>query len=624
MTKYDNRLTKIIKEAGLKSYIKPSYIPYIVYNYKKKVALKDYFRKIHKGIGVVCDDIGFRELIKYCDKRCLINCGNQQFNKFDRDGMREYLSEITNEGNIKSLVFALPYRNNLEAVATAYSFELGVKIIDLYDELDKVGVHNCHTDLFSGGLAKTEKIKKWVYQILMYYEFHSSFVRGLMFSLRIGFAGNPYFLREIVCNRQRYLRNKADEYDTRKYIASLLKIKDFRLLFEERDLIREDWLNKICDKCQIMLDDMKFKIEKRQGQSVIWNWIDNVSFLKMKEDMPQLFELTKKCHYFPNTFSVMTWTSWTFKCIFSGLQTIRDKVFQSKPVGTKNEPIYKYYKELERREFSILYCGVHNYRQNFRVPMESRWGFEACYGNFLSEFQWRASTHLASNKNKKYFFIVHDLHEGHPPYMCPILDGLDKTEDQKKCSRGYMDDELKWWSQFYGNSVVVYMSDHGDVENPINRNHYSDLRCHVFFMVKIPNMEGKRYQGMLSTKDEMKVLLDLMDGKDVGRYLKDRVIVDAYDVYSRAGVDKVLDDGINNVDKGQWMQFQAIRTEADKYVLFRDGEQRYYRVGDDENNLAGDERYYERMKIYKNELEPNFININDYNFFMYSRKLYEE
>ncbi len=63
------------------------------------------------------------------------------------------------------------------------------------------------------------------------------------------------------------------------------------------------------------------------------------------------------------------------------------------------------------------------------------------------------------------------------------------------------------------------------------------------------------------------------------------------------------------------------RTKNDKYVLFRNGEEFYNRLPDEEQNLVNDEEYKTDINVTRKRCGNNFINIYENQKFRWTTNL---
>lgn len=603
-------------------------MPFFISRIKCKSKLKDLINKINKldeNVVILCDSICVRK-IKTAVKTDVIDCSDyihKGTNAFEENIVRE----IQNRHPSKVYAFAT-YKNCLYISSMIYGIKRDFDYIDIYDYLMTEGINLCGTNIISTlSFEKKNLFDNICVQILFYYMIHFSCVRGLVHKFIKRDRGVIYLL-EPFCIWNSFKNDTTDRREKRfkRVIACLMDIRDFSSLYELGEKYSHEfkWLDNLLNDIGIVLADLKKQIQNRKEKAVIWNWVDAVSYYKIK-DMTWLNEQRMNSINFNNCFTMLPYTTWTMRTIFSGKRPIADRIFTFGKIEDNSEQ-YPYYKKLVDEGYDInILSRLRIWGEECRCPDIEKDNLHAdCY--YSSEKQWEALMLLANKK--KPFILVHNLFETHDPYINPFLERIESPEyitdlkwpeEQKKLSRQYLDKELKWYSEYYGDATVVYMSDHGD--HSAVKNHYDEERIHTFYFIKGKGITPVSYDGLFSVKNQIPALIAALKGKSVEDFFTDIVYVENYDSYSMGQVNDML-DGIEHRSKGEYMQFIVVRSDHDKYIRFADGEELYYLLSDDSKDLADDEKYQVQISKYRNLIVDNFINPNEYEFFKESRRLY--
>lgn len=626
MNRYDRRLYKIMKKHGLMRFVVPRHVPYFLLRKQINSFLEEFCNRFAgKSVTVLTDKLGEEYFKKKLKNAHIVCCDDMDAYKITNSELMEYFRSC-DVGRPKgdTIICALPAFQNTLIKSKIFSLKVESRVIDLYRCMERNGIYLCSTDIFIPRFADPKTIKRYVRQIIYYNETFSRIVRICLHKTNSHRFDYDKFV-DPFCARIEYEKHNErhyDDYTCQRYAALLCEMKDFPTLFELLDNVKEHrpWINDLRIEIENLMLELGKKVHNRKSCSVVWNWVDNVDYGKVAEDMPWLDKQMEKSINFTNTFAVMPWTSWTFKAFFSGKSVIRDKMFQYEKVGEKRRGSYPIYDELLDKGYKILYLGSNAYHQCMKQPKEDLCGVDEMHSVFhhSSAKHWRALTLLAIEDVPMLLF-VHNLFEPHAPYITPTVSVIDGGENQKKQARKYTDRLLKFYAPYYDNCVRVYMSDHGD---KIDKDNYIDEYSRVFFMINKPGIEPRRIEKMLSARNEMKVLIRMLDGKDFDDLLEDKVFLESYDTYEKWHVIDTIEH-MDERKKGSWMQYVGIRTTEEKYILLKDGEERFFLLPDEETNHASDLKYREKLDSYKGELSQYLIDPYEYDFFKESRRLYE-
>lgn len=625
--KYDNKLLEVMKENGLISIVRPRYRTCLLNHIYNLRILKNCINEIKtykKNTVLLCDQRDLLTWKQYISDFFVICAYDLDWNKVTRVQCEEIMSRLIEKNNAELIILAFPYRVNLFALSLVYSINLPCDCVSVYDLVNEHGGDSNDLDMFFCNRNHFWKtiIKNIFYYYERYFPFLSKFSKG----------GHLPHIYEVFCANkliQKYGIISRD-YAIRKAVAVLCDIRDFYSICQMRDFVECNtiWGKQFYTDLEGVFLEIKNDINRNNSDSIIVNWVDNVSYEKMNNDMPWLSSKSRESINFVNSYVVMPWTGWALKCMMSGKSLIRDKLYLYNSILKHRKTVYRVYDDIIENGYNFCFMGLRlapiitpiaSYEKKYKSKYIKEY-------EFSSENQWNAVMKLASSKEKN-FILIHNLPETHPPYISPTLSEIEYTagetfctEGQKTYSRNYLDNVLKWYGDFYKGFLNAYLSDHGDVGNPKDRRVFSDERTHKFFFVS--NRGVKRCEEFLSAKNELKVLLRIADNKPYNDLLSEYVEIESYDIYNK-NMSDILLEKVASIDKGEWMQQFVYRTYKYKYVRFADGEERFYILPDERLNCINDSRYVEEIDKIRKEVKVRFIDPFKDEFFKESQKLYK-
>ncbi len=630
MEKFERRLDKIMKKYDLDRFSDWPYEPYLIM--RKRAQKRAFFliellkQNSNVSICIIVDNAGYKRLHEKLKGVFYVNVTDMW--KHSEYELKRYFIELFSRKSTPDYIIGMAnYRQNQHVGMVIAGMEMPLKYIDIYEYLDEHEVHTCRSDLF---LRKKISLKSFllnIHQLLTYYGYHIIFLQNIL-NLTHYF---PFYARreDILAEWQltRLIYEKSlyfsEQYSYKRLIALYCELRDFKNLLELIDRTKEkggyEWVKDFETDIRMLFSELKQKIRERIGKTVIFNWVDAISYLNLK-DMPWLCSLKEQSINFANTYTMMPWTSITFKVMLTGKHPMRDKLFRLGKIGSGGE--YPIYDAIEQNGYKIWYVGVRS-KGAIHFQKKSRYVYSRYHALFpCTEKQWEALTLLAENPKQNLFLFIHNVNEGHQPFFNIQYNDIlelwmpDFPEKQKVSARKYLDDQIQWYQSFYGNATEIYMSDHG--EEYCGKMNYQEERSHVLFMIK----EGKKKEEskFLSMKNVGKVILRLLNSEDYSDLMEEKIYMEVYDTYNKQQVKKML---LNHALNEKWMQFQAIRTKNDLYVLYADGTEKYFRLPDEEHELSNNEEYKMRIKVLREELIPYFINPYKERYFRWTRKLYD-
>lgn len=421
----------------------------------------------------------------------------------------------------------------------------------------------------------------------------------------------------------------------RDFITSYKYIDEYIEIYGDDDF---RW-NDLKHELDILFYNIKKAVSYSNNKNIIVNWIDNVSYFKL-EHFDWVSNQLKSGINFHNAFTTMPWTTWVTRMIFSGEGVISGNLYKKGKIGEKNSQ-YELVNLLHKNNFKIKYSGIRSrelkgFHRKLRIHTTE-------YDNlkYSTRTQWYGICNLAKNKRNQ-FIVLHNLYETHGPYVSPWLTDTkgfitrNMTEYEKEINIKYLDKQLEWYSQFYGDSSIrIYMSDHGDQlilkhegEETNRKLAFSEERTHVLFGV-CGNIHEKYDEYRLFSYEQFPLLIKSLINSNFCKIDIDDVKYIRYenlDMYDKVTIYNrylPLSYDERNFRKGEWQQFIGLRDKKYKYIRFFDGEELFYKLPNETDNLIDLKEHQEKITEMRHLVkDADYVNIYKENFFEKSRLLY--
>lgn len=441
----------------------------------------------------------------------------------------------------------------------------------------------------------------------------------------------PSFLqRELIfCANKAYKSGYLDEKERELLLKKLMGFcvleKDILGLKEHistyAEFYDESYKDYIIEIDKIVLE-MKESIARRTQKDVILNWVDAISNNRLKEEMPFLYQLSLKKGSMKSeyAYTCMPHTTPTMKTILTGEDPIEGRMYDYQFLNDEMELL----KQLKKNGYQFLYFGD-VFWQDKIIPRKYR-GISADEEktNISTEYLWNASNYLATSSEKPVFLLIHGIYETHGPYLCPDSDELRGPNKQRNqlISSAWLDKQYEFYSNVMGEkSLQIYMGDHGSADLYA----YENNRCNVMFFVRNADIWINFNKGLFSLKKFPQFIGYLLKWNNLTEddLLDEFAISCMYDYYSKGMVDEALKDPAILRDKNRWMQCKTIRNKEYAYVLYFDGEEMFYLLPNETDNLIEQTEYTDIIQKMREKLGTEFIDIYKEDYFANSRKLYE-
>lgn len=414
-------------------------------------------------------------------------------------------------------------------------------------------------------------------------------------------------------------------YYCKKVIVAYLSSRDFKNALKwiciAKKTVDEEKFEYVENRVDILLEHISKSLKKKRTKNIVINWIDALKYKELvtKEECRYLFKKKGKKNvvFFENAYTVMPWTHWTMYTMFSKKLPIESGMHKFKKID-KSMLLMRV---LKNNKFRFKYIGtpIHykrfcrkNYVKYKNVPN----------GSLPCSYILFDALERIIKERKNNCILVHSLLETHSPFW----NGLDNiknlkwgnyTENEQDLGLKYVVEQIEWYDKYYElcNITKIYMSDHGKDTRVL-----SDDRTHIVFIIEGMNIESENVEGLFSIIDFSDIIENVIHNKKkYSQFEREYINLQSLDYYNEYLVKKALE---NNLEKYEWMQQRGIITHTKKYLLFADGEELVYALGDEENNVIN--------RIEQEELDElrrcagkDFIDISKDDFFVNARLLYQ-
>ncbi|RDU22801.1 alkaline phosphatase family protein [Anaerosacchariphilus polymeriproducens] len=448
------------------------------------------------------------------------------------------------------------------------------------------------------------------------------------------YTDTEFGYKEIYCVRKQYLKEENLQRKgmlLEQLIYLYLYIKDFyyaqKYIIEyiQNNFERKEEYKQFHFELVSLLEEIEIQMHRREGKDIIINWMDALKTEEL-QDMPHLFELSKKSVFFDHAYTVMPWTSMTLASMMTNQYPIEGRLFQIKQF---NRETSVFLDKLEKRNYKFQYLGefkqVKKFAPAYRNKMiKKNIGYLPC-----CSYQWEVINTIL-NSERPVCILAHNLLETHTPFLNGHANLLEfksvgtfmpqeiskNLTSQMNESKRYLDIQLHWYRQFYDNCTLCYMSDHGK----FTRQQYTDNAVHINFFWYQKNVERNRYQKLFSLKDFSFVIESILDSKPFTKF-ETYIRLEGLDTYNKTAVETILNN-CSMEEMKEYLQYTGIRTEKEKYIRNSQGDEVFYLLPDEEQNQINNEMYQDRIDSLRKITGDCFIDIFAEDFFVESRRIY--
>ena len=223
-----------------------------------------------------------------------------------------------------------------------------------------------------------------------------------------------------------------------------------------------------------LLQKIKSSMDKRNTHDILLLWIDDVSYERSKE-MPFLWELTKRGIVFDNMISPIPETRPALNALLCAKRAIHSS-YRVSDIGSDNSPVFRLLEDKQYRFRAVCGHGVWD-------KLDESHGSDRFYrqNSPASAHIWEALRQVLLGERPA--FVMTHIFDTHPPYSTVNIKSNDLRTGQNEgytssnyyAARKKADELLHFYSEYFGNTTYILMSDHG--------NEVTWPKQHVFFAI---------------------------------------------------------------------------------------------------------------------------------------------
>lgn len=457
--------------------------------------------------------------------------------------------------------------------------KLSVKIMDIYEELEKKGYS--FTEPFY--YQRQHEVYFRIHVIRKLYQETNDFrfLKGLIkYYLDIHDFSNAFCY--------------IDVYVQQKYL-------DF-YLFENLKSNLEQFFIKI-----------KEKLDSKSTNNILMVISDGLRYKDVNEiTTPYLFQILKDNIWFENAYTHVPYTHMSLVSMFTGKTCIDDYQYEIGEVPEQTS----LFCEISQKKGKFCYLGI----KPEIFPKKTRY---ATVFNTCSSLFWEYICRMY-DEDTLDVSCLHSL-ETHTPFICGKhsvemlynykvfsrdLEGVTKFSwDQYMDTVRYMDQQCEFYFKFfYGNTTILFCSDHGQSfykdQVTIKNNFWNEDMIRVPYGIISSTGMKKNVSQLFSHLDTGRVILNLINKSDILYKISipEFVEVNRDFTYSKNDLSCMRTLKCEHLGKA----FKCWVSKEDKYVLYYDGTEEYYILPDENTNLIHHKRYQDRIEMYRRTVNRTF------------------
>ena len=534
------------------------------------------------------------------------------------------------------IVFGRQIHRLLERKWFSETDDNNVQIIDIYDYLYVNGVDlGCELDCYlSTGVSAKNVLLNYGKALRGYVWKRGYFFFGYrvfnFIKVQLEDTESAYAVKQLY---QQSSDKMQKEYYLRRLIWQYIQMRDF-IHAQKYCTIYTSGECDLCD-CYLCFDEelnsllemIKNRLKQRKYKDIIADWIDSVEYnaLLSADGFAFLKEQGEKGLFFENAYTVMPWTQPTLKVVLTGKLPIDDHLFNIKRIDKKSSKLIKV---LDSEKYRFKYNGIYRFDKYMRSKLLVQRVIKRHKWVSASLLEWNTICELYQSK-RPMLILSHHIYETHGPFFFGDADKMrfnytdeaaDSMKDQQIEARKYLEEQLRWYEDFHSANVShIYFSDHGVLRK---QGTLDETRNHIFLIVNGPDICSQKISELVSLKDFYKLIGYVIspEKNDLSDIMSEYVFGQTYDYYSEASVEQVLN---SKMDKRFWMQQRSVRTKHEQYILMVDGSEYYFILPDEKTNYIMDKAYENRINELRSICGSYFIDINKFDYFVDSRRLYK-
>lgn len=415
-----------------------------------------------------------------------------------------------------------------------------------------------------------------------------------------------------------YLEHKNEDRALREVLQAAVELKDFvmvRRICGENAARTDPLLLEVQTKTENLLQLIQRRIQARKQRDVMVFWTDAVSYYLLPQ-MPMMQEKSKHSCFFQRAYTHTPFTHQSLSAIFTKMLPIDDYEQAKGPVRRENSPLIQY---LEDRGYDIKFIA------HLKNSIDPRYFLETPLSASCN-IKWWAGLERWLTSEKPCFYIFHILEESHEPNISPDLQAFTDTrfkspqqERQRRTSLAYLDQCLALYNEVAGDTVQVFLSDHGQYIFPLPNWSEERLHAYCFALGKdIPERTISRFFPYRNFDCFAKWLAE-PEKHPLEDACADEVIFQDTDFYNPDRISLFIRHGIPK----EGIAIRGVLNETCRYTVNALGEETFFRRAEDgseEPAALEDPRLRAELR---RKCGTNFLDIYQLDQFQNTRKLYE-
>lgn len=420
-----------------------------------------------------------------------------------------------------------------------------------------------------------------------------------------------------------YLRSEAGpqrEIALKELLQIAVECKDFALISAiyqncggengEFSLLKATWR-----KSKKLLECIQNKLQERKQKDIVLFWTDAVPY-DMLHCLPETMELSQKGIFFQRAYTHTPVTNSTLCAMFCNVFPIDDFTKSQEKISGRNSSLIQF---MENEGYKVRLIG------DSERSMGKEHLIEVSIGLSCNMKWWEGIVDLLQSP-EPCFYIFHFL-ESHEPWYVPGLEepinpyAVTRTrqEAQNKAALEYLDQCLLLYYKLLGNKTQIFFSDHG--QHMWGNIPWMEQMLHSYCFVVGENIPKITITRFFPYNKFEKLVQWLVYPKDfsLDDACTDEVIFQDTDYYNPMLINRFITEG--NPRKG--IAYRGILNYDYKYTINALGEEYFYQMQQDgSEKLVPLEDPTLRDEL-RSKAGTEFFDINQYDKFCHSRKLYD-
>ena len=412
---------------------------------------------------------------------------------------------------------------------------------------------------------------------------------------------------------------KQREASLRELLQIAVEYKDFALISSiyqecggengEYPLLKTVW-----KKVEHLLNCLREKIQERKQKDIILFWTDSVPH-EMLHYLPGIMELSKQGTFFQRAYPNTPFTNPTMRAIFCNMLPIDDFPQNQERIARGNSPLIQF---MESEGYKVRVIG------GSKRTMEEEYLFRATEPTCNIKW-WEGIADLLQSSEP--CFYIFDFLESHSPNYVPDLKepvnffrvARTQKEVQTRASFEYLDQCLTLYHKLLGNKRQVYFSDHG--KQFLEDIPWLERPLHSYCLAvgeNIPKITVTRFFPYRNFEKFVRWLVD-PEHFSLDDVCADEVIFQDVDAYNPKYIDQLIQ--ANKAKKG--ISYRGILNYNYKYVINALGKEFFYQMQKDGTEKLIPLEDPELRAELRNKAGTKFLDIDKYDKFRHTRKLYD-